>query len=218
MCWPKKTSLISYAKASTPEEIHAVALGLEWPWEKRSGKVWTLTFRSHFPTNRRKPIRPFIPGCRPPEAWSTYNLEDRTITGEVRFGLHPQPLDLGLLWLETIAEGGQIIYCPQGEKAPGRLIRPDIGLYHPGMGKDDLQELARQVAEGGVEIFEKIDILNGGAISQAFGGVCFFPAHYKLDQFMCLFLKRFMIEVPGFPKLAHPLPGASVTVKGQELL
>jgi len=86
------------------------------------------------------------------------------------------------------------------------------------MGKDDLQELARQVSEGGGEIFEKIDILHAGAISQAFGGVCIIPAYYKLDQFMCLFLRKFMVEVPGFPKLAHPLHGASVTVKGQELL
>jgi hypothetical protein len=216
--WPAKTGIQAYAEAATPQELHAVSLGLEWPWEERSGRVWTFTFRPHFPDNLRKPVAPFIPGGCPPEAWNTHHLTDRTVTGEVRFELHSEPLDLGLLWLETIAEGGQILYCPQGELGPGRLIRPDIGLYHTGMGKADLQQFVRQVAQGGAETFEKVDIRDAGAISRAFGGVCFIPAHYKLDQFMCLFLKRFMVEVPGFPKLAHPIPGASVTVKGQKLL
>jgi hypothetical protein len=216
--WPERTDLPSYAKASTPEEIHTVSLGLEWPWGKRSGKVWTFTFRSNFPPNPKRPIAPFIPGCCSPGGWTTYHIEDRTKTGEVRFEMHPEALDLGLLWLETIAEGGHILYCPEGELAPGRVIRPDIGLYHNGVGKDDLQALARQVTRVGVGAFEKIDILDAGAVSRAFGGVCFIPAGYAFDWGMCLFLRKFMVEVPGFPKLAHPLHAASVTVKGRELL
>jgi hypothetical protein len=77
MCWPKKTSLISYAKASTPQEIHAVSLGLEFPGSHH-GRPWVFS-ASIFPGTD---VKPFIPGCCPPGAWKMLRVPDGEYVGE----------------------------------------------------------------------------------------------------------------------------------------
>jgi hypothetical protein len=112
-----------------------------------------------------------------------------------------------------MAYGGTIVYCPTGETGPGRIIRADTALFDPTLGPEGLRELSRKITDAGPGVFEAVNILSAEDISRALGGVVLIPADYAFDWGMMLFLRRTMVEVPGFPKLGHPVD-ASLTLKG----
>jgi hypothetical protein len=208
--WPAKTGLHAYAEAATPEEIHAVSLGLEFPWS-RQGRPWAFT-ASIFPGTD---VQSFIPGCRPPGAWKMLRIPDGEFVGEATLKVYDygETPEVGLLWLQALASAYPIIYCPEGLAAPGVVIPPDLGL--PWRTEADVQWIANSLATSSYP-FQTIDVNDPAAISAVFGGVCFLPARYKFDPMMLLFLRRSAVRVPGFPKFTEL--GASLQVKGQNLI
>jgi len=215
--WPAKTSLMSFALAATPEQLHAVSLGLEWPWKARSGRPWSWTIRKSFEPREGQRISRFIPGCSPPSVWSAHDKVTGAIVGEVRLDVYNEPPALGLLWLDVIAYGGRILYCPTGEAEPGRIISADMALFDPTLGPEGLQEMSRKITDAGPGVFEKVDILSAEAISRALGDVVLIPANNVFDRGMMLYLRLTMVEVPGFPKLGHPVD-ASLKMKRRKLM
>ena len=213
--WPARTGLRDYALAKTREKLHAVSLGLEWPWTERSGGVWTFTTGKLNDLTPGGHIRRFIPECSAPDVWCAMNRVGEP-QGVVRLGLHDGPLDAGLLWLEVLAGRNLILYCPEGELGPGRLVKPDLGLHHDWTSQEDVRRLASEITRAGVGVFEKVDIQDAEAITQALGGVYLAPAYYKFDQHMMLYLRQTMVVIPGFPKI--PPQDATLTVKGRKLI
>ena len=215
--WPDKTDLMSFALAATPAELHAVSLGLEWPWETRSGRPWSWTIRKSLEPREGQRISRFIPGCSPPSVWSARDKFTGELVGEVRLDVYEEPQALGLLWLDVLGFGGRVIYCPTGETGPGRIIRADTALFDPTMGPEETWEMSRKITDAGLGLFEKVDILSAEAISRALGDLVLIPAAYHLDQFMVVYLQRSMINIPGFPKLGQSVE-PSLTVQGRLLL
>ena len=215
--WPDKTGLMSYAQAATPAELHAVSLGLEWPWETRSGRPWSWTIRKSFEPRESPPNSRFIPGCSPPSVWSAHDKMTGAVVGEVRLDVYDEPQPLGLLWLDAIATGDTIVYCPMGETGPGRLIKANTALFDPTMSPEEIRAMSRKITDAEPGVFEAVGVKTPEAISRALGDVVMVPATYHLDQFMMLYLRRTMVEIPGFPKLGYPVD-APVAVKGRELI
>ena len=215
--WPDKTGLRSYAQAATPAELHAVSLGLEWPWEARSGRPWSWTIRKSLEPWEGERISRFIPGCSPPCVWSAHDKVTGAIVGEVRLDVYNEPPALGLLWLDVLAHGGRILYCPTGETGPGRIIRADTALFDPTLGPEVLREMSRKITDAGPGVFEAVNILSAEDISRALGGVVLIPADYAFDWGMMLFLRLTTVEIPDFPKLNRAVD-AAVRVKGRRLI
>jgi len=203
--WPAKTSLMSFVLAATPEQLHAVSLGLEWPWAERSGRPWSWTIRKSLEPWEGERISRFIPGCSPPNVWSARDKVTGEVVGEVRLDVYDEPQPLGQLWLNVLAYGGRILYCPTGETGPGRLIKANTALFDPTMGPKKIRAMSRKISDAEPGVFEAVDVQNHEAISRALGGVYLIPAAYHFDQFTMLYLRRTMVEIPGFPKLQHPL-------------
>ena len=215
--WPEKTGLRSYAQAATPAELHAVSLGLEWPWETRSGRPWSWTIRKSLERRQGECISRFIPGCSPPNVWSARHKFTGELVGEVRLDVYDEPQAPGLLWLDVIAYGGTIVYCPTGEAGPGRIIRADTALFDPTLGPEVLREMSRKITDAGPGVFEAVNILSAEDISRALGGVVLIPADYAFDWGMMLFLRLTTVEIPDFPKLNRAVD-AAVRVKGRRLI
>jgi len=203
--WPNKTGMMSYAQAATPAELHAVSLGLEWPWAERSGRLWSWTIRKSLEPWEGERISRFIPACSPPNVWSARDKFTGELVGKVRLDVYGEPQPLGLLWLNVLAYGGRILYCPTGETGPGRLIKANTALFDPTMGPEETRELSHKITDAGPGVFEAMNVQSAEAISRALGGVYLVPAAYHFDQIMMLYLRRTMVEIPGFPKLQHPL-------------
>ena len=206
--WPAKTGLQAYAKAATPQEIHAVALGLEFPWA-RHGRPWTFS-ASIFPGTD---VQSFIPGCRPPGAWKMLRVPDGEFVGEATLKVYEEVPEVGVMWLQALASAYPVIYCPEGLAAPGVVIPPDLGI--PWKTQADVQWIARSLESSSFP-FETIDVQDPAAISEVFGGVCFLPARYKFDPMMLMFLRREAVRVPGFPKFRNFKN--CLSIKGQGLL
>ena len=162
-------------------------------------------------------ISRFIPGCSPPNVWSARDKVTGEVVGEVRLDVYGEPQPLGLLWLDAIATGDTIVYCPMGETGPGRLIKANTALFDPTMSPEEIRAMSRKITDAEPGVFEAVGVKTPEAISRALGDVVMVPATYHLDQFMMLYLRRTMVEIPGFPKLGYPVD-APVAVKGRELI
>lgn len=193
--WPTRPGLVDFALAATPDEIHKVALGLDFdatpgPW------LFEGLGLDHQP---EPSWGRWYPGTSSPGWWRVLSMEGRP-QRQVRFhGLLPaEDLTPGNLWLRALANGQPLVFCPQGLEGNGFVIAPELGI--PWTDKEQVLGLAHALTEvGWPGVFPSFNPHEADCFRRVFGGA-FLPGRILLDPIMRFVLLAGPV-VPGFPKL-----------------
>ena len=197
--WPQGTSLQDYIKAATPEELHAVAIGLEVgvsPIRQQGAGIYEgLPVGTAPDRNWRR----WYPTKSAPDWWRVQDLQ-----GEIQCLVHFVPLDaerptLGHLWLRSVANGLPLIYCPKGSQMPAMLVTPQPGINTAIDDEVEAMKVITAINEAPwPEPFRQLDASDPRVFTDVFGGY-FMPGAHYFDQFMCMAVDRAR-SVPGFRK------------------
>jgi len=180
--------------ASTPAQIHAVALGLESRW---SHTPW-------FMEGLGLEVQPepswgrWYPGSSAPGWWRVLSesaeLQRLVVLHRIELEDVVTP---GLLWLRAMVNQQPLVWAPEGAMGSGYLVTPDIGLT---LEKELLLERMKILDQNGWHgAFSTLDVRDPEAISRAFGGR-FVPGAVQFDFMMGLAFSH-GVNVKGFPKV-----------------
>ncbi len=196
-CWPDGTGLGDYARAATPEQVHGVALGLDF--NKRANRTEAWIYEGlHADIEPEPDWRAWYPGTTAPDWWKVQDL-DGIVQGIVHLEVvDPDETTLGYLWLRAYANKFPIIYCHQSLREPAILVTPEIGLPSPSREEIRLFMAALSAAPFPGP-FRQVDAKDPKTFTDVFGGY-FTPGSHCFDWIMGVAMGQ-SVQIPGFSKL-----------------
>lgn len=191
--WPSTTRLADYRRATTPESIHAVALGLEAIWQHAP---WMLEgVGLHVPPSAT--WGPWYPGVSAPGWYRVLSGAGEPVRW-VRRRPFPCPMapTPGQLWLRAQVLGQPCLVAPEGVGGQGYRVTPEEEASLGSM--DQVRRRVRTLDRHGWSALPQVDPRDAGAVSEALGGF-FVPGGLLLDGVMGLALAGGP-RVPGWPR------------------
>jgi hypothetical protein len=194
--WPDTTGLNDFRNASTPDEVHGVALGLGANLRRYKSSIY-----SRFPMDHEIPKEwsRWIPQCSAPDWWRVRNVDGEPLCLVHLEAIEAGDATLGYLWLRAHASGQPLLYCPHYHLQPAVWVTPDPGI---GITVSDEAEVRRLVSSMNIAPwpgpFRQVDAADPCTFKELFGGYFTAGNHY-FDQFQCMALAG-SVHVPGFPK------------------
>lgn len=208
-CWPDHTSLGDYARSATPEQVHGVALGLDFT--RRANQTGSWIYEGLHADCEPEPVwRAWYPGTTAPDWWKVQD-RDGSIRGNVHLELvDPDETTLGYLWLRAYANQFPIIYCRQGLGEPAILVTPEIG--RPFSSKEEIQDFMAALSSTPFPgPFGQVDAADPKTFTDVFGGY-FTPGSHRFDWVMGVAMDH-SVHIPGFSKLHTRIGGMKKRVR-----
>jgi hypothetical protein len=166
--WPDGTGLWDYARAATPEQVHGVALGLDFHGQASRTGAWIYEGLSA-DCEPEPNWRAWYPGTSAPDWWKVQGL-DGIVRGIVHLEVvDPDETSLGYLWLRAYANKHPIIYCHQGLCEPAILVTPEMGT--PLSTKEEVRQFMATMSSATFPgPFRQVDAADPKVFTDVFGG------------------------------------------------
>jgi hypothetical protein len=196
-CWPDGTGLWDYARAATPEQVHGVALGLDF--SRRANQTGAWIYEGLSADSESDPDwRAWYPGTTAPDWWKVQD-RDGIVHGIVHLEVvDPDETTLGYLWLRAYSNNFPIIYCHQSLREPAILVTPEMGI--PFSSKEEVRQFMAAVSSAPFPgPFRQVDAADPKTFTDVFGGY-FTPGGHRFDWIMGVAMDH-SVHIPGFSKL-----------------